>query len=248
MIQYTYLKKPYQMLPNHRKLIKITLLSVACCVAIVNVAHFVEQQTSRWEHLMQAFEQQDKANFPPKQAILFAGSSSIVFWRSLAEDMAPLTVINRGFGGSQMSELNYYRDRIVIPYEPRAVVVYEGDNDVAAGKLPDEILMQYQHFIENLKEELPKTDIFLIAVKPSIQRKSLWHIMQDVNTGLQQLADQHEHVQYLDIATPMLDEDGEINPNLFVEDNLHMNKKGYAIWAEVIRPVLMEKYGVDEQS
>ena len=181
-------------------------------------------------------------NPPPKNAILFAGSSSIVFWRSLAEDMAPLTVLNRGFGGSQMFELNMFRDRIVTPYEPRAVLVYEGDNDVAAGKQPAEILAEYRDFVDHLKERLPNTDVYFIAVKPSVRRAHLWSTMVEVNDALQALADEHDHVQFLDTSTPMLSEDGTVMDGLLVEDGLHMNANGYAIWADVIKPVLMSSY------
>ena len=202
-----------------------------------------ESEESRWEATIQRFEEADKANPPPKNAILFVGSSSIVFWRTLAEDMAPLTVINRGFGGSQMFELNQFRDRIVVPYEPRAVLVYEGDNDVASGKKPDEILAEYRDFVSHLQAKLPAADVFFIAVKPSVLRAHLWPTMVEVNELLQVLADEHEHVQFLDTSSPLLTEDGDPDPNVLVDDNLHMNANGYERWTAVVRPVLMAKYG-----
>ena len=201
------------------------------------------QTASRWEPAIKRFEEADAMSPPPKGAILFVGSSSIAFWRTLADDMAPLKVINRGFGGSQMFELNMFRDRIVTPYTPRAVLVYEGDNDVAAGKQPTEILEEYRDFVAHLKTQLPDTDIYFIAVKPSIRRAHLWSTMVEVNTELKALADEHEHVEFLDTGTPMLNEDGTVMADLLVEDGLHMNEKGYAIWTSVIRPVLIAKYG-----
>ncbi len=196
----------------------------------------------RWENTIQAFETADSENPPPKNAILFVGSSSIVYWRTLSEDMVPLNVINRGFGGSQMHELNMYRDRIVTNYQPKAVVVYEGDNDVAAGKSVDEIIPEYVSFIEHLNESLDKVDIYLIAVKPSIARATMWETMQAVNEQLFELSKQHENVHYFDIASPMLQSTGEVKDDIFVEDGLHMNAAGYEIWTNVIRPVLLEKY------
>ena len=196
----------------------------------------------RWENTIQAFETADSENPPPKNAILFVGSSSIVYWRTLSEDMVPLNVINRGFGGSQMHELNMYRDRIVTKYQPKAVVVYEGDNDVAAGKSVDEIIPEYVSFIEHLNESLDKVDIYLIAVKPSIARATMWETMQAVNEQLFELSKQHENVHYFDIASPMLQSTGEVKDDIFVEDGLHMNAAGYEIWTNVIRPVLLEKY------
>ena len=228
---------------KHQRILRLTLVTLASCTAIVHIAEKHEVAENRWEQVIQQFEENDEANPPPENAILFAGSSSIVFWRSLQEDMAPLTVINRGFGGSQMFELNMFRDRIVTPYTPRAVLVYEGDNDVAAGKQPTEILKEYRDFVDHLKTQLPETDIYFIAVKPSIRRAHLWSTMVEVNTELQALADEHEHVEFLDTSTPMLNEDGTVMADLLVEDGLHMNANGYAIWTSVIRPVLIAAYG-----
>ena len=228
---------------RHRRILRLILVSLGTCAAIVHIAENHPATESRWEPVIQQFEAADATNPPPKNAIVFAGSSSIVFWRSLTEDMAPLTVINRGFGGSQMFELNMFRDRIVTPYEPRAVLIYEGDNDVAAGKQPAEILAEYRDFVNHLKERLPDTDIYFIAVKPSVRRAHLWSTMVEVNTALQALADEHDHVQFLDTSTPMLNEDGTVMADLLVEDGLHMNAKGYAIWTNVVRPVLMAMYG-----
>lgn len=223
--------------------LQIILIAVALCAASVHIAENHEMVESRWESVIQRFEAADEMYPPPKNAILFAGSSSIVFWRSLAQDMAPLTVLNRGFGGSQMFELNMFRDRIVTPYEPRAVLVYEGDNDVAAGKQPDEILEEYRDFVKHLSERLPDTDIYFIAVKPSVRRAHLWATMVEVNDALIELAGKHDHVRFLDTSTPMLNEDGTVMADLLIEDGLHMNEKGYAIWTDVIRPVLMSAYG-----
>ncbi|MCY3859039.1 MAG: GDSL-type esterase/lipase family protein [Gammaproteobacteria bacterium] len=227
---------------KHRRIFRFIFISLATCAATVHTAENHEVVESRWEPAIQQFEAADEANPPPKNAILFTGSSSIVFWRSLTKDMAPLTVLNRGFGGSQMFELNMFRDRIVTPYEPRAVLIYEGDNDVAAGKQPDEIVAEYRDFVNHLYKHLPDTDIYFIAVKPSILRAHLWSTMDEVNKALQELADEHDHVRFLDTSTPMLNEDGTAKAGLLVEDGLHMNANGYAIWTDVVRPVLMSAY------
>lgn len=228
---------------KHRRFFRFIFFSLATYAAIVHTAENHEVVESRWEPAIQQFEAADEANPPPKNAILFTGSSSIVFWRSLTKDMAPLTVLNRGFGGSQMFELNMFRDRIVTPYEPRAVLIYEGDNDVAAGKQPDEIVAEYRDFVNHLYKHLPDTDIYFIAVKPSILRAHLWSTMDEVNNALQELADEHDHVRFLDTSSPMLNEDGTVKAGLLVDDGLHMNANGYAIWTDVVRPVLMSAYG-----
>lgn len=199
-------------------------------------------QSSRWEPYIRRFEESDEQSPPPKGAILFVGSSSIVFWRSLADDMSPLTVINRGFGGSQMWELNLYRDRIVTNYEPKAIVVYEGDNDIAAEKTVDSVLSEMDDFISHIAAHLPQTEVCFIAVKPSIRRAHLWTQMEEVNAGIRKRAEDSESVCFLDVASPMLSEDGTVREDLFVEDGLHLNQAGYEIWTSVVRPYLIQRY------
>ncbi len=230
---------------RYRHTIQCILISLSLCVVLVHIAadHEGPVEESRWESSIQAFEKADRENPPPKDAILFVGSSSIVFWRTLAKDMAPLTVLNRGFGGSQMFELNMFRDRIVIPYRPRAVLVYEGDNDVAAGKDTAGIVTEYRAFVSHLHQHLPTTDVYFIAVKPSIRRAHLWPAMVEVNRQLQALADEYMHVHFLDTSTPMLNENGQVKPDLLVADELHMNVHGYAVWTSVIKPALIAAYG-----
>ena len=201
-----------------------------------------DEQASRWEPRIKVFEAEDEISMPPSNAILFVGSSSIVFWRSLQQDMAPLVTINRGFGGSQMFELNEFRDRIVTKYKPRAIVVYEGDNDVASGREYEQIISDFDDFVSHIHQTLPNSDICFIAVKPSLLRASLWPKMKQVNEALKSKADQHDNLCYLDIANPMLKNDGSVNPDLFVSDGLHLNKKGYELWTSVIRPILINRY------
>ena len=232
------------------RLVYRLLISLSTCLLLnVPVSAQETNPTPRWEQTIQVFERRDSEEMPPTGAILFVGSSSIVFWRSLAEDMEPLQVINRGFGGSQMFELNMYRDRIVTPYKPRAIVIYEGDNDVAAGKTHDEIMNEYKDFISHIDKTLPEADICIIAVKPSIRREQMWPEMAHVNDSLRTLAESRDDMCYFDIAAPMQEGDAFVRADLFVGDGLHLNAEGYKVWTDVIKPVLMAKYGdevVDE--
>ena len=157
--------------------------------------------------------------------------------------MAPLRVVNRGFGGSQMHELNEFRDRIVTKYKPRAIVIYEGDNDIFFGKSVEQVLESYDDFIEHVDDKLPDADICFIAVKPSISRKDLWAEMEKVNEGLKKRADDRDDMCYFDIATPMMEGDEFVREDLFAPDGLHLNAKGYEVWNDVIRPVLLKRYG-----
>ena len=216
-------------------------------LVFLSIAATSQENESKWEPYIRYFEQLDVEEMPPKNAVLFVGSSSIVFWRSLQEDMSPLAVINRGFGGSQMHELNQFRDRIVTKYKPRAIVIYEGDNDVFFGKSPEQILESYDDFIGHIDKELPDADICFIAVKPSISREELWPTMEEVNRELMKRADDREDMCYLDIASPMMKGEGFVREDLFVEDGLHLNTKGYEVWTETVRPILIDRYGPESE-
>ncbi len=192
----------------------------------------------QWEEAIRAFEQMDETDPPPESAVLFTGSSSIRMWTTLAEDFPDARVINRGFGGSQMSDLIHYADRIVTPYAPRLILVYEGDNDVAAGKTAEQVFTDYQQFISLVHDQLPDTRIAFIAIKPSLARRFLMDEMHKANGLVEEYTSTCDHLDYIDIFTPMLGEDGEPLPDVFLEDGLHMNAAGYAIWTEAVHPYL----------
>lgn len=196
---------------------------------------FAQEQ---WEEAIQTFEQMDETDPPPEGAILFTGSSSIRMWTTLAEDFPDARVINRGFGGSQMSDLIHFADRIVTPYAPRLILVYEGDNDIAADKTAEQVFSDYQEFVSLVHDALPDTRIAFIAIKPSLARRALMDEMRKANGLIEEYAGAREHLDYIDIFTPMLGEDGEPLPDVFAEDGLHMNAAGYAIWAQAVRPYL----------
>ncbi|MEM7374614.1 MAG: SGNH/GDSL hydrolase family protein [Bacteroidota bacterium] len=198
----------------------------------------------RFEDVILKYEAQDKENPPQKGGIVFCGSSSIRMWRSLAEDLAPLNVINRGFGGSTFPELIHYADRIIFPYEPSCIVVYEGDNDITSDKiLPGHVLANLKRFHKKVQEQQPGTKVWFIAVKPSVARKHLYDKLVKTNTMIQEYIESVPELEYLDVATPMLTDEGEIRTDIFIKDNLHMNATGYEIWTKVIRPVMMAECG-----
>jgi len=172
---------------------------------------------------------------PPRNASLFAGSSSFRLWTSLPEAFPERQVINRGFGGSQMSDLLVFVDRIVLPYEPAELFVYEGDNDLPAGKSPETILQHFQAFVELVRSRLPETDIYFVAIKPSPSRVEWLAHAAAANGLIATYCAAIERVDFIDIFAPMLDANGQPRGELFVEDRLHMNAEGYAIWSEVIR-------------
>jgi lysophospholipase L1-like esterase len=198
-----------------------------------------------WEPAIRDFEEQDKVHPPKPGCIVFTGSSSFRFWDTLVSDMKPLDVINRGFGGSEFSDLDQYVNRIVIAYRPRAVVVYEGDNDLAEGssKTPEMVAGDFRKFVQTVHDALPDTWIYILAIKPSKLRWNQWPQMKVANKLMQDYAATQEHVQYIDIATPMFDANGNLPRDLFKSDGLHPTPKLYAMWTSIIRPILLQRFG-----
>lgn len=229
---------------NH-SLRKNVLLWTILCLGILGVAFRESGATAwaqEWEPSIRAFEQQDKVHPASPGVIVFTGSSSIAYWSSLVADMKPLTVINRGFGGSEYSDVNEYADRIVIAYRPSAVVVYAGDNDLAAGgrKTPQSVAQDVQHFVQAVHAKLPQTWVFVVSIKPSLARWKAWPRMREADRLIQDFLRTQDHAAYIDVATPMLGNTGRPSPDLFVSDGLHPSAKCYALWTSLIKPVLLQ--------
>lgn len=182
-----------------------------------------------------AFEAADRAHAPPSGAVLFVGSSSIRFWSRLAEDFPGVPVIDRGFGGSTIADCARYAPRIVIPYRPRRIVFYAGDNDVAAGLPPERVLADFESFVTEVRAALPGVPILFIAIKPSPARWSLAEAIRRTNVLIRTYAASNA-VDYVDTYSPMLGADGRPRPELFRADGLHMTRAGYELWTRLIDP------------
>ena len=196
----------------------------------------------RFEDAIRRFEVLDRENPPPDGAIVLTGSSSIARWNDqAAQALTPLTVIPRGFGGSVMNDVLHYLDRVAIVYRPRAILIYEGDNDTGMSQpIPVEtILDQLRRIITRVHMELPDTRIYVLSVKPSILRWNVWPLAQEVNAGYRGIADDDPLVYYVDVATPLLNADGSLRPEIYVEDGLHLNDLGNSIWGTAIRNALV---------
>ena len=200
-----------------------------------------KQGPERWESAMVAFEESDKENSPPKGGVLFVGSSSVRMWKTLAEDFPGQQTINRGFGGSEVSDSIHFADRIVLLHKPRLIVMYAGDNDISRGKTTKEVYADFKKFVKLIRKELPKTRIAFIAIKPSLKRWELSGEMKQANQRIKKRCDGSKMLDYLDIWTPMIGDDGKPRPELFAEDGLHLNEQGYALWTSVIRPFVDKK-------
>lgn len=196
-----------------------------------------------FEPEIQAFLEADAEHPPAPGQIVFFGSSSIRFWSTLEQDMAPLPVLNRGFGGAHLSHLIYNAPRVVIPYAPRAVVVYAGDNDIGAGKSAETVVADFEALVVLLRASLPEVDVWFLSIKPSRLRASLWPEMAKANARIRALAEADPRLHYLDVGTVLLGSDGEPSADFFRFDGLHLNAAGYAAWTKVVKPVLLDAYG-----
>jgi lysophospholipase L1-like esterase len=193
-----------------------------------------------WNDTMDRFAEQDRVKPPPMGAILLTGSSSIARWNDhAAEALAPLTVIARGFGGSVMNDVLHHLDAVALQYKPRAILIYEGDNDTAYRIPESEIIGTLNEIVEKVNKELPDTRIYVMAVKPSTLRVDVWENAKRVNAGYREIAKNNPQVHYVDSATPFLNADGSVMTDIFVEDGLHLNPMGNLIWGSVIRAALM---------
>ena len=191
-----------------------------------------------WEQDMQRFTAADALAPPPKHAVLFIGSSSIRFWDTLATDFPGVPVINRGFGGSEIRDSTWYADRIVVPYAPRMIVLYAGDNDLASGRSPSQLRDDFRSFVTRVRHDLPGVKIAYISNKPSPSRMRLLPAQREANSLILQDIATMKRVQFIDIFTPMLDAHGQPRAELFREDRLHMNPAGYELWKRIVAPYL----------
>ncbi len=201
-----------------------------------------ETGPAKWENDVRAFEQSDRTNPPPPNASVFVGSSSIRLWKSLPLDFKEFSVVNRGFGGSELSDSVALFDRLVLPYRPRLIVLYAGDNDLAEGKSPARICADWQAFVKKARAALPKVFIAYIAIKPSPARSALLDKSREANGLIAAAIRKDARLAFVDVFTPMLGPDGQPRPELFQADKLHLNSRGYELWISALRP-LLEKHG-----
>jgi len=190
---------------------------------------------TRWQGELDAFAKADRAGLPASNGVLFVGSSTIRMWPNIAQDFPQQpVVINRGFGGSTMADCSLFVHDLVLRYKPRLVLVYAGDNDLAEGRTPLQILESFAHFANTVRAELPNTRIAYISVKPSPSREKLMPQVRETNNVIAAYLRRLPNSEYIDVFTPMMGADGRPRAELFLGDRLHMNDEGYRLWQSVI--------------
>ena len=185
------------------------------------------------------FQLWDKKNSTPKYPVVFVGSSSIRKW-STAEYFPDIPIVNRGFGGSHISDVNHFINETVLKYKPRVIIFYAGDNDINYGKSPKIVLEDYIYFVDQVHSQLPETEIIFIPIKPSLKRWALWNEMKEANRLVRNYSKKKPLLYYIDTASPMLNSNGLPKSSLFVSDSLHLSKDGYDLWSKILEPILRD--------
>jgi lysophospholipase L1-like esterase len=197
----------------------------------------------RWEAEIAAYEDADLADPANPGSIVFVGSSSIRLWQTLSEDMAPMPVLNRGFGGSVIADATHFADRIILVYEPSAVVLYAGDNDIFFGLSGDCTLRDFEAFAAGIHAAAPGTPIYYISIKPSPARWAWWEEMLRANELIEARTTTSSALHFIDVSEAMLDQDGEPIEDLYSPDGLHMSDAGYDLWTSIVQPQIATDLG-----
>jgi lysophospholipase L1-like esterase len=212
--------------------------SVFLALALLSALPAAAQSfVDRWEKDIAAFEAADRIAPPAKGQIVFVGSSTIRRWDTSVY-FPDLKIINRGFGGSELSDSARYVDRIVVPYEPRLVVVYAGDNDIGGGTTSEQVAVAFERFTRAVHATLPQTRILYIGIKPSLLRWTQIDRMRSANLVIRAYCERDDRLAFLDFDGLMLGWDEKPRRELFVEDGLHLSPQGYQMWTTVLRPWL----------
>jgi lysophospholipase L1-like esterase len=208
-------------------------------LVLLSISPAYAADLARYESSVKAYEDADKLAFPPAGGIVVIGSSTITMWSTIKADLAPLNIIPRGIGGSNIDEVDYYLDRMVLAYKPRTVVIYEGDNDLAEGKTPQYIAGRFADVTARIHARLPSARVYVISVKPSMSRWSLWESCKQLNLLLQAWTRSDSRLAYIEAASALLGADGMPIASYYAEDRLHLSSTGYQAWTKAIRPQLI---------
>ena len=222
---------------NHHPLIRFLFVFILLTVYISSYSQYV----NRFENEFNEFERLDSnLSIPSGKIVLFTGSSSIRMWKHPKNDFSNLNIINRGFGGSEIEDLIENFNRAISKYKPAKIVIYSGDNDIAAGKSAEKVFGDFCTLYGMIKAELPETKVIYISIKPSIARWNLWSEMLQANILIQAYLHENPRVWFVDIYSLMINSEGTPKQELFIEDGLHLSDEGYRLWTNIVRPYLIK--------
>ena len=184
------------------------------------------------------FKKLDSITPPPTKPILFIGSSSFTKWVDVKNYFPGYTILNRAFGGSSLPDVIYFAEEVIFKYNPKQIVIYCGENDVAANATAEKVFERFKTLHTLIRTKLPKVSIVFVSLKPSPSREKFWPVMIEANGMIKQFAKTHRKTYFVDIYQSMFNSDGIVMTDIFLSDNLHMNKKGYEIWQPILAPYL----------
>jgi hypothetical protein len=213
-------------------------------VALSAPAGLLAQRSGRFQGEIERMLAQDKTNPPPRDGILFIGSSIFRLWTGLKEQMAPLPVFNRAFGGSVTQDILDWTDRLVLPYKPRIVVYYCGSNDVGAGEAAEAIVGRTKQFLKIVGEKLPNTFVYYTSIQKAPDKRDRWDVVDAVNREMERYSHQSRNLGFIDLNPVLFDRDGKLRGNLFLPDELHFRPEStaYEEFAAVVKPVLTKAW------
>lgn len=203
------------------------------------IAFSQEKKPMFWQDI-QEFKKQDQQNPPPKDAILFLGSSSFTKWTDVADYFPNKTIINRGFGGSRLTDLNYFADDLLAPYQPKQIIIYCGENDFADNHQlkAQKVVKRYKTLYRKIRERFPNIEVDYISIKYSPSREKLWPQMKEANKMIAAFMKKEPNAEFIDVTKAMEDANGNVRKDIFVEDLLHFKPEGYQIWTKVMNPYM----------
>ena len=216
-------------------------IKIAVIFLLLTGMLYAQEKPAFWDDI-QAFKKQDSVSPPPKNAILFIGSSSFTMWKDVQTYFPSFTIINRGFGGSSLTDVIRYSDEIIIPYQPKQIVIYCGENDLAGsddvkGRM---VFDRFKQLFKIMRRHYPKAKLTYVSMKPSPSRLHLMSKMLEGNLLIKNFLKKKKKTSFVDAYHNMLNRDGTPMKDIFLEDNLHMNAKGYTIWQKLIEPHLLK--------
>ncbi|MBO9631831.1 MAG: G-D-S-L family lipolytic protein [Chitinophagaceae bacterium] len=213
-----------------------SFLLLTCLLLVVAAQSFAQPFINE----IQKFRKDDSLSAPPTSPILFVGSSSFRMWKDVKDYFPGYTIINRGFGGSGIPHVIQYADDVIFKYNPRQIVIYCGENDLGADVKGEYIANKFKELFLLIRSKMPGVPIAYISMKPSPRREKFLDAMKDGNKRIRKFLKKQKKATYIDVFSAMCNKDGSIKTDLFLEDNLHMNSKGYKIWQPLIQPHLIK--------
>ncbi len=210
-----------------------------CCLVLLLISFVSFAQPFITE--VNEFKVQDSLHKPPAHPVLFIGSSSFTIWKTLQEDFPDHVVLNRAFGGSQLTDQIRYVNEVVFPYEPKQILVYCGENDLAYkdSVTAEMVVERFTTLFRLIREKLPSVPIVFVSIKPSPSRQLIQPKVMEANAAIKKFLKKKKHTGYIDVYKEMIDDEGKDRPELFGDDMLHMNREGYKIWIRIIGPYLL---------